>query len=139
MFVAIVSTGAVSGRYSSRELTIFPLVLGNCPAMRGSRWQAKSTALANALNSASHNVMRFVPIEQFQVQVATGFIGESLEKLPRQPEPERAGHVLLLFGFGELLLDARLVHPAPDQVRPAAEIDHAPRQAFIHRHVRFAR
>ena len=30
-----------------------PLVEGKSPEMRGSRWQAKSTAFANALNSAS--------------------------------------------------------------------------------------
>ena len=31
----------------------FPLVLGNLPAMRGSRWHAASVARAKALNSAS--------------------------------------------------------------------------------------
>ena len=31
----------------------FPLVEGTSPLIRGSRWQAKSTALANALNNAS--------------------------------------------------------------------------------------
>jgi hypothetical protein len=43
--------GGVQGTYS--PLHNLPLLLGTAPAMRGSRWQARSTALAKALKSAS--------------------------------------------------------------------------------------
>ena len=95
----------------------FPLVLGNWPAMRGSRWQATSTALAKALKRASSNVVRLVAIEQFQVQVAPGFVGEALEELPGQAETEGAGHVLRPLRSGELLM--RLGDPA--RARPGRD------------------
>ena len=40
------------------------------------------------------DVVRLIPVEQFQMQVAARLVGKALEELPCQPEPERARHVL---------------------------------------------
>jgi len=47
------------------------------------------------LEQRLHDVMRLVAIKQFDVQVAAGLAGEALEEFARQPEPERAGGVLI--------------------------------------------
>ena len=36
-----------------------------------------------------HNVMRFIPIKQLQMEVAAGLICEPLEELPGQPKSKR--------------------------------------------------
>jgi len=82
------------------------------------------------------HVVRLLPIEQFQVQIGPRFAGEALEKLPRQAEPERAGHVLLPFGFADPL-ESEFIQAAPDQVRPSAEVYDAPGQTFVHGDVGF--
>src|SRR6266576_4975695 len=79
------------------------------------------------------DVVRFVAVEQLQVKIAAGLVGETLKKLPSEAEPERGRHVLPLLRFAELAV-GKASQTAPDQMRPAAEINHAPRQAFIHRH-----
>ncbi len=82
--------------------------------------------------------MGFIPVKQFQMQVAPGFVGERLEKLPRQPEPEGRGHILPFLRSGQRGVGEILGNP-PDQIRPPAEINHAPGQAFVHGHIRLAR
>jgi hypothetical protein len=57
--------------------------------------------LGKRLEQRLHDVVRFVAIQQFQVKIAAGFVGETLKKLPRQAEPERGRHVLLSFGFAK--------------------------------------
>ena len=81
--------------------------------------------------------MRLAAIEQFQMQVATRLLGEALEELARQTEPERARHVLPPLALGDAL-ERQMVQAAPDQNRPAAEIHDASRQTFIHRNKRLA-
>ena len=78
-----------------------------------------------------------VAVQQFQVQIAPGFVGKSLKKLTRQAESKRAGHILSFFRWTDALL-AEFIQPAPYQIGPPAEIYHAPRQAFVHGHVRLA-
>ena len=80
--------------------------------------------------------MRFAAIEQFQMKVATRFVGKALKKLLRQPEAEGRGHVLFLFRSRNLF-ERQLIHAAPGQKRTAAEIHDASGQALIHRHVCF--
>ena len=43
------------------------------------------------------DVMRFVAVKQFQVQIAAGFVGEALEKFAREAETKRARDVLIFF------------------------------------------
>ena len=80
--------------------------------------------------------MRLVAVEQFQVQVAARFVGETLEKFPREAETKPAGDVLMLFRIGDFL--GEFVQPAPDEEWPAAEIHDAAGETFIHRHIGFA-
>ena len=82
--------------------------------------------------------MRFIAINQFQMQIAPSFVGKSLKKLPRQSEPERGGHVLRSLGLGEFFVGL-IIQPAPDEERPPTEINYATCETFIHRHVSFAR
>src|SRR2546425_2185666 len=81
--------------------------------------------------------MGFFPVKQFQMQVATRFVGETLKKLLRRAEAKRRRHILLFF-FRRNSLETKCVHSAPDKKRASAEIDNAPGQAFIHRHVSLA-
>ena len=83
------------------------------------------------------DVMRLVAVKQFQVQIAAGLVGKGLEKLAREAEPERARSVLVFFRVADFFL-REMIHPAPDEVRPSAEINHAAREAFVHRHVGFS-
>src|SRR5439155_20840240 len=71
-----------------------------------------------------------------QMQVATRFVGKALEKFLRQTEPKSRRHVLPLFRSGDFSV-GQLIHPAPDQTWPTAEINDTPRQTFIHRHIGF--
>src|SRR5258708_40336906 len=77
--------------------------------------------------------MRLVAIEQFQVQIAPGFIGEALEKLTGEAETEGAGHVLGLFRRSDSF-EGQFIHPTPNQAGTAAEINDATAQAFIDWH-----
>ena len=47
-------------------------------------------SLGEGLEQGFHNVMRFVAIKQFQMQVAPRFVGHRLKKLPRQTESNSA-------------------------------------------------
>src|SRR5436190_1369265 len=82
-------------------------------------------------------MVRLLAIQQLQMQITSGFIGKTLEKFPGQPKTERARHILLLF-LRTNAFKSKFVHAAPNQVRPAAEIDDTPRKAFIHGHMRLA-
>src|SRR5262245_39833533 len=90
------------------------------------------------LEKRLYNVMWFIPVQQLQMQVAPGFVRKPLEKLTRQSEPEHARHVLLFLTPSNSFLP-KLIQTTPNQVRPSAEINHAPGKAFVHRHVRFTR
>ena len=57
--------------------------------------------LGERLEKGFHNMMRLIPVQQFQMQVAAGFIGKTLKKLARQPESAGAGHVLSLFTLAD--------------------------------------
>src|SRR6266581_8465439 len=85
-----------------------------------------------------HNMMRLIPIQKFQMQIAPGFIGKSLKELTRQTKPESAGHILPFFSLTDHFLGKR-IQPTPNQVWPPAKINNAPRQAFVHRHIGFRR
>ena len=82
-------------------------------------------------------MVRFLAVKQFQMQVAARFIGEALKELARQAETKCARHVLLLF-FARDAFEIEFVQTTPNEVRPAAEIDDASREAFVHRHKAFA-
>jgi len=43
-----------------------------------------------------------------------------------------------VFSAAEMFFNEKFVQPAPDEVRPAAEIHHAAGETFIHRHIGFA-
>ncbi len=90
------------------------------------------------LEQAFDHVMRLAPVQQLQMQVALRLVGEPLEELPRQPKPEGRRHVLVLVLDRNPAL-GMMVHSFPDQVGSPAEIDNAPRQALIHRHVGLTR
>ena len=71
------------------------------------------------------------------MKVATRLVGEALEEFSRQSETKRTRRVLLFFSVADSF-ELQIVQPAPDEVRPAAEIDDASGQTFIHGNVRFA-
>src|SRR5438876_11665298 len=81
-------------------------------------------------------MVRFLSVEQLQMQRAARRIGEPLKEFSRQAEAKRARHVLALFRRADSL-ELQLVQSAPYEVRPAAEIDNTSRQAFVHRHIGF--
>jgi hypothetical protein len=88
------------------------------------------------LEQRLNNVMRFVAVKQFEVQVAAGFIGEPLEEFAREAKSERTRHVLESFGFGNALL-GEWIQSTPDEIWPSAEIHNAARETFIHRYISF--
>ena len=98
----------------------------------------KVSCFGKSLEQRFHHVVWFAAVEQLQMQVAPRFVGKCLKKLLRQPEPKGRRHVLVSLR-GTNLLWGQIIQSAPDQIRPAAEIDDASRQAFIHRQVGFAR
>jgi hypothetical protein len=57
--------------------------------------------LGKSFEERLNDVVRFIPIQQFQMEVAPGFIGKTLKKLARQSEPESAGHILSLLGLAD--------------------------------------
>src|SRR6516164_2889251 len=83
-------------------------------------------------------MVRLITIQQFQMQIAPRLIGKSLEKLACQPEPECAGTILGFLRFTEVFI-SQIAQSAPNQIWPAAEINHTAGEAFVHRNVRFTR
>jgi len=83
------------------------------------------------------NVMWLFSVEQFQMQIASRLVGKTLKEFSRQSETKGARHVLIFFTVFDAF-ELQVVKAAPDQVRPAAEIDDASGQTFIHWDVRFA-
>ena len=93
--------------------------------------------LGKRLKKRLDDVMRLVAVEQFQVQVAASLIGEPLKEFAGQSKPEDTRHVLPFFSAGKPFM-GELVHPPPNQVRPAAEINNASSQALVHWHIGLA-
>src|SRR5207249_624387 len=85
-----------------------------------------------------NNVMRLFSVKQLQVQVAPGLVSKPLKEFFRQPKTKARRHILRPFSRRDSPL-ALVAQPAPNQKRPPAEINHATRQAFVHRHVSLAR
>ena len=88
--------------------------------------------LGESLEEGFDDVMRFVTVKQLQMEITAGFIGEGLEEFARQPEPERARHVLDSFRLADGFVREG-IESTPHQAGPAAEVDDAPRQALVHR------
>lgn len=42
-----------------------------------------------------NDVVRLVAVEEFEVKITAGFVGEALKKFPRQAEAKGAGGILL--------------------------------------------
>jgi hypothetical protein len=84
------------------------------------------------------HVMRFIAIEQLDVQVTPRFVREGLEKLACKAESECAGHVLPFFGCADSP-KCELVEPAPYKVRATAKVNHTPCKALVHRHIRLGK
>ena len=83
------------------------------------------------------DVVRFVAVEEFKVEIAAGFVGEALKEFAREAEAEDAGQILRFFGVGNFLL-GELIQAAPDEVGASAEIHDAAGETFVHRDVGFA-
>jgi hypothetical protein len=86
------------------------------------------------LKQRLYDVVRFIAVKQFQMEIAARLVGEALEELPGQAESERAGHVLFSLSLIDALVGER-IQPAPDQAGPSSEVNHAPCEAFIHWHI----
>ena len=84
-----------------------------------------------------NDVVRFVAVEEFEMKIAAGFIGEALEKFAGKAEAKDAGHVLGFFGVGNFFL-RELIQAAPDEVGTAAEIHNTTSETFVHRHIGFS-
>src|SRR5436190_12358397 len=82
-------------------------------------------------------MVRFIAVKQLQMQIAMGLIGEALKKFPGQTEPESTGHVLISLRFTDSFM-SQSVQPPPDQMRPAAEVNDAPGETFVHRYIGLA-
>src|ERR1035438_1954475 len=76
------------------------------------------------------DVVRFITVKQFQMQIAARFIREPLEKFTREAKAKGARNVLAFFHAGNFLL-RKLVQPAPDEMRATAEIHHATCEALV--------
>src|SRR5258707_12132980 len=81
-------------------------------------------------------MVRFAPVEQLQMQVATGFVRKPLEEFPRQAKAKGAGHVLRFIRLADLSV-GQFIQTAPDQARSPAEIDDAAGEALIHWQIGF--
>src|SRR6266542_1883297 len=81
-------------------------------------------------------MVRFLPVEQLQMQRATRLVGEPLKEFPRESESKCARHVLPLFRRADPP-ELQLVQAAPNQMWSTAEINHTTGQTFVHRHVGF--
>jgi hypothetical protein len=86
---------------------------------------------------AFDDVMGFIAVKQFEVEVAAGFVGEALKEFAGEAEAEGAGQILIFFRIADFFL-GKTVQSPPDEVRAAAEIDDATGEAFIHGDVGFA-
>ena len=83
------------------------------------------------------DVVGFVAVKKFEVEIAAGFVGKTLEKFAGEAETEDAGHILGFFGVGNFLL-GELIQAAPDEERSSAKIYDAAGETFVHRDVGFA-
>src|SRR5690349_9376556 len=81
--------------------------------------------------------MRFLPIDQFQMEIATRLVREALKKLARQPKAKRTRHVLAFFCLADAL-ELQRVQATPNQIGAAAEVNDTPCKALVHGNVRFA-
>ena len=79
-------------------------------------------------------MVRLLPIEKLQMEIAPCFIGESLEEFPGQTEAERRRHILVLL-FERHLAHRLVIESAVDQIGTPAKIDHAADEALIHRQI----
>jgi len=93
--------------------------------------------LGERLEQRLDDMVRFVPVKQFQMEIAPGLVGEGLKKFARQTETERAGHVLPFFRCRDLLV-GQATQAAPDEAGSPAEINHAAGEALVHRHASLA-
>ena len=75
--------------------------------------------------------MRFFSVDQFQMQIATRLIRETLKEFARQSKPKCTRHVLLLF-FCADAFELQFIQAAPHEVGAPAEIDDAPGETFVH-------
>jgi hypothetical protein len=114
----------------------FPLGARQLAGNAGVMLAGKIHRFRKRLEQSFYDMMRLIAIKQLQVQIATGFIGKSLEKLTRQAKSKLAGGILAFFRPAEFLI-GKIVQSPPNQVRSPAEIHHAARQAFVHRDVSF--
>ena len=89
------------------------------------------------LEQGLDDMVGLIPVEQLHMQIAPGFVGETLKELASQAKAECGGHILSFFSLTDRFV-GQITQSPPNQERPAAEIDHAPCQAFIHRHVGLA-
>ena len=90
-----------------------------------------------SLEKSLDDVMRLIAVKEFDVEIATRLIRKGLEKFPRESETKSSGRVLIFFREGKSFVSG-IVESAPNQVWPAAEINDATREAFVHRNVGFA-
>lgn len=86
------------------------------------------------LEEALHNMVRFLPIEKLQMEIAPCFIGESLEEFPGQTEAERRRHILVLL-FERHLTHGLVIQTAVDQIGTPAKINDAANETLIHRQI----
>src|SRR5262249_21993663 len=96
----------------------------------------KVRRLGKSFEESLYNMVRLRAIQKFKVQVAAGFVRESLEEFACQAEPKSRRHILPFFAIGDFL-KLKLIQTAPNEVRASAEVDHASGEAFVHRDVGF--
>src|SRR5262249_10912860 len=90
-----------------------------------------------SLEQGFHHMVWLISIQQFQVEVASRFVGECLKEFASQAETKCTRHILFLLGRTDSL-EGQLIQTPPDQVRSTAEINDTPSQTFIHGHVGLA-
>src|SRR5436190_433773 len=81
-------------------------------------------------------MVRFVTVQELKVKIAAGIVNEALEEFTSQPKTKNTGHVLVSVGLADRSM-GKFAQAAPYQMRPSAEIDHAPGQTFVHRYIGF--
>jgi len=85
---------------------------------------------------ALDDVVGFVAVEEFEVEIAAGLVGKGLEELVGEAETEGGGTVLVFLLYGDFLVGLG-DQTAPYQIGSAAEINDAAGQAFVHGDVGF--
>lgn len=90
------------------------------------------------LEQCLNDMVWFVAVKQFQVQIAPRLVGEALKKFAREAKTKRARCVLIFFRVGDFL-QGKFVQPVPDEMRTPAEIYNATCETFIHRYICLAR